>query len=76
MLKYVCVCVCRTAGAHITVNGKECLNLATLNFLGLLENNTVKVYSCLYINNVVVLFVYVSVDIERATIYNCIGCCC
>ncbi|XP_064386088.1 serine palmitoyltransferase 1-like [Halichondria panicea] len=31
-----------TAGAHITVNGKECLNLATLNFLGLLENSTVK----------------------------------
>lgn len=39
----VTVCVCRTAGAHITVNGKECLNLATLNFLGLLENESVKV---------------------------------
>ena len=31
-----------TAGPQITVNGKECLNLATFNFLGLLNNQAVK----------------------------------
>ena len=32
-----------TAGAHITINGKECINLATFNFLGLLGGPTIKV---------------------------------
>lgn len=31
-----------TAGSHITVDGRECINLATFNFLGLLENSSVK----------------------------------
>ena len=33
----------RVAGPHITVNGKELLNFATYNFLGLLDNPSVKV---------------------------------
>jgi len=31
-----------TAGPRITLNGKECINLATFNFLGLLGNQAVK----------------------------------
>ena len=33
----------RTVGVHITVNGKECINLATFNFLGFLGNTAIKV---------------------------------
>ena len=46
--------LCSTAGSRITVNGKECLNLATLNFLGFLENSSVKVWPhlCLLSNSV------------------------
>lgn len=39
------ICVFSTAGPHITINGKECINLATFNFLGLLGNSTIKVYT-------------------------------
>ena len=34
----------RTVGVHITVNGKECINLATYNFLGFLGNTAIKVH--------------------------------
>lgn len=40
LLSLLCVSV---AGSHVTVNGIECINLATFNFLGLLEHTNVKV---------------------------------
>ena len=40
-----CVNDCRTVGSHITVNGKECINLATYNFLGFLGNTAIKVHT-------------------------------
>ena len=34
----------RTAGPHVTVNGRDCVNLATFNFLGLLGDPAIKVF--------------------------------
>ncbi len=41
----VCVFVCSTAGSHMIVDGKDCINLATFNLLGFLEHPKVKVKS-------------------------------
>lgn len=35
-------CVTSKAGKKITVNGKDCLNLGTHNYLGLIENNEIE----------------------------------
>ena len=37
------MCIHSCLGAHVVVDGKECLNLATFNFLGFIDNKEVKV---------------------------------
>lgn len=34
---------CRPPSHKITINGKDCINFASFNFLGLLDNERVKV---------------------------------
>ena len=44
-----CQPTCSALGPHVVVNGKECLNLATFNFLGFIENKQVQVRcGCLF----------------------------
>ena len=40
---YECFFVFRIAGSRITVEGQECLNMATFNFLGFLEKKSIHV---------------------------------
>ena len=39
----MCIIFFRMTGTYVTVNGKECLNLATFNFLGLLNKKNIHV---------------------------------
>ena len=39
----MCIFFFRMTGTYVTVNGKECLNLATFNFLGLLNKKNIHV---------------------------------
>ena len=48
----MCIIFFRMTGTYVTVNGKECLNLATFNFLGLLNKKNIHVSNNVISNSI------------------------